>query len=303
MSSPRSRPASLSPGRALLLSAALALTSGFSGCRDEGHLAAYRFDDHAAYSVRYDAALEGRAEGFRGSRSYSSSSGARIAFTAATDSASGRIELTLSADTLSFRASDRDDQEGAYMEERLKRYRARLILGRSGQILILEEEPDLPPLEFSPLNFGRFIAYGLPAFPAMAVKAGSEWQVDQPLLDKFHPASRVVKRYRVQAIRETPAGRLLECKVDIAAWLEEGLAAPVPGSAAGGDQPTMTGRGEAVFNLDQGIPVSSDLELEGRFVSRIKEGATDSAGHFDMPLRLTLRLALRFPDSQAPSPR
>lgn len=266
-------------------------------------MAAYRFADTTAYSVRFDAGLEGRAEGLRGSRPYSAASGARIAITAATDTASGRIELTLSADTLSFQASDRDGQEGAYMEERLKRYRARLVLARSGQILALEEEPDLPPLEFSPLNFGRFIAYGLPAFPAMAVKVGTEWQVDQPLLDKFHPDSRVVKRYRAQAIRETPAGRLLECKVEIAAWLEEGLAAPASESAAGGAQPTLTGGGEAVFNLDRGIPVSSDLELEGRFMSRIGGGATDSSSQMDMPLRLTLRLSLRFPESRAASPR
>lgn len=179
------------------------------------------------------------------------------------------------------------------MEERLRRYKVRLAISAGGKVLAVEEEPDLPPVDFSPLNFGRFLAYGIPAFPKEAVKAGSEWQVDQPLLDKFHPGSRVVKRYKAQGVRQTAEGRLLDCKVEVEAWLEDGLAAR-EAAAGGPPRPDLSGRGEAVFNLDRGLPVSSGLELEGRFLSQVREGASDSARVVELPLRLGLRIELRF---------
>jgi hypothetical protein len=236
----------------------------------------------------------GKAEGFRGSRPYDSRTEATLRFKAVPDSAGGRIEVAFAADSITFEASDRDETERRYMEERLRRYKARMVLSTAGRVLALEEEPEPPPVEFSPLNIGRFLAVGMPAFPPVAVKAGSEWQVEQPLLDKFRPESRVVKRYRVEDIRETAEGRLLVCAVDVEAWLGEGPGAA--GFGASGDTAisSLAGKGEAVFNLDRGVPVSSLIDLEGRFTSPIREGGADSGRVVDLPIRLGMRLDLRF---------
>lgn len=275
------------------LAACAALASLFAACRPESHVAAWRLSADSAYVLEYDVALEGEAEGFRGRNAYDARARARMAMSAVPDSAGGRFELTLTADTIEFQADDREGQEGAYMVERLRRYKARLALSTTGKVLAVEEEPDLPPVDFSPLNFGRFLAYGIPAFPQEPVKTGSEWQVDQPLLDKFHPGSRVVKRYKAQGVRQTAEGRLLDCKVEIEAWLEDGLASREP-AVAGQPPPDLTGKGETVFNLDRGLPVSSEFNLEGRFRSQVREGSSDSARVVDLPLRLGLRVDLRF---------
>lgn len=295
-------PAALALGLGLF---SLAVLPVLSGCRTETHKAAYRLTDRAAYSLRYVAGLEGKAEGFGGSRHYDAQAKAHMAMKAVPDTAGGRMEVTLTADSISFQASDRDGYEGRYMVERLKRYKARLVLSATGQILALEEEPDLPPVDFSPLNFGRLLIYGMPAFPKEPLKPGSEWQVEQSLLDKFQPDSRIVKRYKVLGIRESTGGRLLECEVKLEAWLGEDLGSqePVPeaggpqvrGPDAGRAQPSLTGKGGMVFNLDRGVPVSSDLDLQGRFTSRVREGGGgDSANMVDLPLRLELRLKLGF---------
>lgn len=281
-----------SPPTAVLV--VLAVIAILAGCERGGHRAAYRLSDRADYTLRYEAVLKGRAEGSRGSRPYDARAHARLGFKAVPDSAGGRIEIAFTADSIAFAASDRDGGEGRYMEERLRRYKARMVLTTSGKVLAVEEEPEPPPVDFSPLNIGRFLAYGLPAFPAIAVRAGSEWRVEQPLLDKFHPGSRLVKRYKAQGIRETGEGRLLSCAVEVEAWLEEDLSQG-QGSAAA-PRPSLSGRGEAVFNLDRGMPVSSTLELEGRFNSQVREGGSDSSRVVDLPVRLDLKLDLRFGD-------
>lgn len=275
------------------LAAGASLAALLGACRPESHVAAWRLSADSAYVLEYDVALEGEAEGFRGRNAYDARARAKMALSAVPDSAGGRFDLTLTADSIEFKADDREGQEGEYMVERLRRYKARLALSTTGKVLSVEEEPDLPPVDFSPLNFGRFLAYGIPAFPQEPVKAGSEWQVDQPLLDKFHPGSRVVKRYKAQGVRQTAEGRLLDCKVEIEAWLEDGLATREP-AAAGQPPPDLTGKGETVFNLDRGLPVSSEFKLEGRFRSQVREGASDSARLVDLPLRLGLKVDLRF---------
>jgi hypothetical protein len=266
----------------------------FLGCREPGHVAAYRFSSDRAYTIHYQAVLTGKAEGFQGSRAYGAAARAGLHVNAVQDSVSGRSELTVTADSIAFTASDRDPEEGRYMQERLRRYKAKMVVSRTGQVLALEEEPDLPPVDFSPLNFSRLLAYGLPAFPREAVRAGSEWTAEQPLLDKFHPASKVVKRYKVKAIRETPDGRLLECDVWVDAWLEDGLASSAAPAAGDSGTADLSGRGEVVFNLDRGQPLISTLELEGRFQSPVHEGVNDSGRVLNKPVRLGLRLDLRF---------
>lgn len=275
--------------RAASLLLALSL---FAGCRQSSHTAAYRFSGEGAYSVRYEAALTGKAEDVRGARPYDAEAKATLSVKALPDSAAGRIELSLAADSVSYQASDRDNYEGRYMQERLRRYKAKMVLSSTGQVLSLEEEPDLPPVDFSPLNFGRFLAYGLPAFPKEAVKAGSEWTAEQPLLDKFHPGSKVIKRYKVRGVKETAEGRLLECAVTVEAWLEDGLG--VRTSSGDSARPALSGRGETVFNLDRGLPVSAVLELEGHFITQVPDPAADSGRVKDQPVRLGLRLDLRF---------
>lgn len=278
--------------RAALPAAAIIALLG--GCREPGRPAGYRFAAGAAYTLRYEASLEAKAESFRGDRPYRAGASARLAFTAAPDSAAGRATLSLSADSVSIHASDRDAQESRYMEERLRRYRAEAVLSRTGQLLSVTEEPDLPPVEFSPVSFGRYLAYGMPALPVEVVAPGSEWTVEQALLDKFHPEARVVKHYRAEAVRQTSEGALLDCRVDMQVFLEEGLGGPGPGSTPDSTRPSLSGRGAAVFNLDRGLPVSSDLELEGRFTSPIQEGVSDSSRVVDLPLILSLKLSLRF---------
>lgn len=280
----------------LLRFAAAGLGALLAGCREEGRLAAYRPPAaDSARTVVYEVSLEGEAEGFRGARAYSARAFARLDLKAAPETSEGRLDLVITADTVAFSASDRDGSEGLYMVERLRRYKARLALDPSGRMLALEEEPELPPVDFSPLNFGRFLAYALPAFPAAPVRAGDAWNIEQPLLDKFHPSSRVVKRFKAASIRESPAGRVLVCTVEMEAWLEEGLgASPQGASAEAAPSPALTGRGEAEFDLDRGRPLSSSLRLQGRLVSRLVEGPADSARTVDLPLRLGLQVDLRF---------
>jgi hypothetical protein len=271
---------------------AAALPPLVAGCRkEEGHHAAYRLADPASFEVRYEAALEAGADGFRAARDYGSLASARLSVAAEPDSATGSLRLALTADSIAFRASDRDEEESRYMVERLKRYKARLVITAAGRALALEEEPDLPPVDFSPLNFGRFLLYGLPAFPDTAIREGSEWRIEQPLLDKFHPGSRLVKTFRAAGIRQTPEGRVLECGMELEAWLGEDLDPGGAAASGGTEKAALTGRGKVRFNLDKGTPIAADLDLTGRFLSRVRDGGGASEDH---PIRLELRLDLRF---------
>lgn len=206
------------------------------------------------------------------------------------DTSKGQFELSLTVDTLTYRSSERGPDEDRYMTGRLRKYRAKVSLSRTGQVLAMEEEPSMAPVEFSPLNFGRFLAYAMPSFPDASIKKGSRWEIIQPLLDKFHPDSRVIKRFTLSAVRETPQGDLATLLVEMEAHLSEDL-----GEAEGATQPAMTGSGQMVFNLSKGRPVSADLELEGRFISQLPQKTGDSTQLKPLPLRLQEKLSLRFP--------
>jgi hypothetical protein len=208
------------------------------------------------------------------------------------DSAKGQIEIALAVDTLDFKAAERSPEEDAYMDGRLKKYRARIALSRTGQLLSLEEEPALPPVAFSPLAMGRWLAYALPAFPETALRQGKRWDITQSLLDKFHPDSRVVKHYTLSAIRETPEGDQAICLVEFEAWLDEDVGGP---AAA----PALKGSGKIVFNLEKGRPESASLELEGTFREgppRTPEDSARAAGGEARPLELREKVELTFSD-------
>ncbi|MDB5102794.1 MAG: hypothetical protein JWP91_483 [Fibrobacteres bacterium] len=269
----------------ILAFACLALIS----CEFQSRRATWRLDSKVTYKIRYAAELRAKADGSWGSSPYVSAADAEFSGRAATDTGKGQIELSLAVDTVAYRSSERGPEEDRYMTGRLRKYRAKATLSRTGQVLALEEEPGLPPVEFTPLNFGRYLAYALPSFPDAPIKKGSRWETVQPLLDKFHPDSRVLKRFTLSAIRETPEGDLAVCSVEMEAFLDEDL-----GDGADTTKPSLTGRGQMVFNLGKGRPVSSELELEGRFMSRLPQKAGDSTQPEPLPLRLQEKVKLEF---------
>jgi hypothetical protein len=277
-----------------------------ASCRFQSYRAAYVFSPGVTYAIRYGATLEA---GGTGSRAYVSSAQAGLSLkalapaaaapAAAGDSArprseeelrppAGKAELSLTVDSLAFSGSDRDAGEDRYMADRLRKYRARFVFSEAGQALALEEEPALPPVEFSTLNFGRWLLYCLPAFPAEAIGDGAQWTAEQPLLDKFHPGSKVVKTCRAVSVRKTGAGRILKLDIEVKVLLEDlGDAVPVQG-------PALAGKGEAFFNLDRGLPLSVDLVMQGDFRLPAPQAAGDSGAVAIKPLRLKERLQLVF---------
>lgn len=248
-----------------------------ASCEFRSRRPVYRFGPEVTLKLRYTAAVKAQAEGAWGAAPYVSQ--ARMDFTlrASDDSAKGQAHLSLAADTVVFRADERSAEENAYMDGRLGKYQARLTLSRTGQVLALEEEPALPPVAFSPLNVARWLAYALPAFPDQPLRQGSRWEIDQPLLDKFHPTARVLKRFTLSAIRETPEGEEATCLVDFEAWLGEDIGSSEP-DANGKIPPSLTGTGKVVFHLGKGRPVSAELELEGRFPADPGKAPGDSSG-------------------------
>lgn len=249
--------------RLLLISSALSLCL-LASCEFRSRRPAYHFGPGVTLKLRYSAQIRAKAEGAWGAAPYVSAAEAGFTLKASDDSAKGQVELSLSADTLAFRADERSAEENAYMDGRLRKYRARLTLSRTGQVVALEEEPALPPVAFSPLNVARWLAYALPAFPDEPLRQGARWEITQPLLDKFHPGAKVTKRYTLSAIRETPEGELATCLVEFEAWLGEDLGQAL-GDASGAPAPSLTGTGKAVFNMALGRPISAELELEGKF--------------------------------------
>jgi hypothetical protein len=276
----------------LLASIAAICLCLLSSCEFRSRRAVWHFDPGVTYKVRYAAELKAKADGSWGSSPYVSAAQAEFSAQASLDTSKGQIELSLAVDTLQYRSSERGPEEDRYMTGRLRKYKAKLSLSRTGQVLSLEEEPGMPPVEFSPLNFSRFLAYILPAFPDAPIKKGARWEIVQPLLDKFHPDSRVVKRFTLSAIRETPEGDLATCLVEMDAYLEEDL-----GEGEAARKPSLSGSGQMVFNLGKGRPVSAELELEGRFVSsRLPQKTGDSTRAEALPLRLLEKLSVRFSD-------
>lgn len=292
--------------RNLSIIATLALASLLMvSCEFQSRRITWRLDPAVTYKVRYTVELRAKAEGGWGSGPYVSVAEAGFSLRAVTDTAKAQIEATLSVDTLEYRSSERGPEEDAYMTGRLRKYRARTSLSRTGQLLAMEEEPGLPPVDFTPLNFGRFLAYAIPSFPDAPLKKGSRWETVQPLLDKFHPQSRIVKRFTLSAIRETPEGDLAVCLVEMDVYLTEELELShggSPGQDAGGAvspdsarlEPTLSGRGQMVFNLDKGRPVFTELEMEGRFLSRLPQKPGDSTQPEILALKLQEKVGLAF---------
>lgn len=300
--------------RNLKISAAVALSCLFAvSCEFQSRRITWRLDPEVTYKVRYSVELRAKAEGDWGSSPYVSIAEAGFSLRAVTDTAKAQIEATLAVDTLEYRSAERGPEEDAYMTGRLRKYRSKTSLSRTGHLLSMEEEPGLPPVDFTPLNFGRFLAYALPSFPDAPLKKGSRWEAVQPLLDKFHPDSKVVKRFTLSAIRETPEGDLAVCLVEMDVYLTEDVSIPQKAGAGGGvpastgpasagqaseepskPGPALTGRGQMVFNLDSGRPVLTELELEGRFQSRLPQKPGDSTQPETHFLRLQEKVKLAF---------
>jgi len=288
-----------------------------AACVFRSHRPVYRFDSGKTYRVHYSVELKAKAGGNWGSDPYASVAQAEFSFRAVPDTSKGEIELSLAVDSLTLRNSERGPEEDGYMAGRLKKYLAKMVISRTGQVLSLDEEPSLPPVGFSTLNFSRSLIYSLASFPDRPVKQGSRWEITQSLLDKFHPESRIVKRFALSAIRETPEGRLAVCLVELEAYLVEELGEfgeSISGTQSGGDasryasgkaasprKPSLTGRGSMVFNLDKGLPVSADLELGGEFRSLPPSIEADSSRPStsvpeSMILDLQEKISLRFTD-------
>jgi hypothetical protein len=264
----------------------------FSSCEFSSRRIAWNPAPGVAFKLRYSAETRAKAGGPWGAAPYVSSAQAEFTAKASVDSAKGQIEIALAVDTLDFKASERSPEEDGYMDGRLKKYRARIALSRTGQVLALEEEPSLPPVAVSPLAIGRWLAYALPVFPETPLRQGKRWDITQPLLDKFHPDSRVVKHYTLSAIRETPGGDQAICLVEYEAWLDEDVGGP---SAA----PALKGSGKVVFNLAKGRPESASFELEGTFREakpRSPGDTAQSAAAGPQPLEMREKVDLTFSD-------
>ena len=262
-----------------------------SACEFRSRRATWHLDPSVTYKVRYSAETRATADGTWGASPYVSSAQAEFTAHTTADSAKGQLEISLSVDTLAYRSPERGPDEDQYMIGRLRKYKARLTLSRSGQPLALEEEPGMPPVEFTPLNFGRLLAYSLPAFPDAAISKGARWEISQPLLDKFHPDSRVLKRFTLSAIRETPEGDLATCLMEMEAYLDEDL-----GNGETAAKPSLTGSGRLIFNLTKGRPVASELELEGRFLGQGQTAKPGDSTQHPLPMRLREKLSLSFSD-------
>ena len=306
--------------RTPILATSVFLCGLLASCEFQSRRVTWRLDPAVTYKVRYSVELRAKAEGSWGSSPYVSVAEAGFSLRAVTDTAKAQIEASLAVDTLAYRSSERGPEEDAYMTGRLRKYRAKTSLSRTGQLLSMEEEPGLPPVDFTPLNFGRFLAYAIPSFPDAPLKKGSRWETVQPLLDKFHPESKVIKRFTLSAIRETPDGDLAICLVEMDVYLTEDLAVPQGGTPAQGaglpaatdpaeaapsmsdpsktdpakTDPALSGRGQMVFNLDKGRPVFTELELEGGFQSRLPQKPGDSTLPEILPLKIQEKVKLTF---------
>lgn len=273
-------------------------------CEFQSRRVSWNLEPGVTYKLQYAVELRAKAEGSWGASPYVSTAEAGFSLRAVTDSAKAQLDLALTVDTLDYRSPERGPEEDRYMTGRLKKYHAKAGLSRTGQLLSLEEEPVMPPVGFSPLDFRRFLAFTLPSFPDTPIRKGSRWEITQPLLDKFHPGSRVTKRFTLSAIRETPEGELAVCLVEMQVFLDEEVDEQVPdpgapSASAGSDsaataEPDLRGSGQMIFNLGKGIPVSTELELEGRFQSRLPQKSGDSAQASAAPLRLQEKLRLGF---------
>lgn len=260
-----------------------------SSCEFRSHRIVWHPAPGASFKIHYSSETRAKAEGAWGTAPYLSASQADFTGKATVDSAKGQIDLSLAVDSLDFKAADRSVEEEAYMDGRLKKYHARMSLSRTGQALALEEEPALPPMAFSPLAFGRWLAYALPAFPDSPLRQGKRWDILQPLLDKFHPDSRVAKHFTLSAIRETPAGDEAVCLVELEAWLDEDV-----GSDSGPEGPALKGSGKIVFNVTKGFPESASLELEGHFRTGTPSGDSARSASAGQPMELREKVDLTF---------
>ncbi len=298
----------------LVLIAALLAVS----CEFKSYRAVYSFDPAVTYTLRYSSSLKASTEAPGAKGKYAADADAVFSAKGVLDTSKGQFNLSFTMDSLRYQSSERAPEEDAYMVGRLRKYRARMALSRTGQALSLEEEPGLPPVEFSTLNFGRLLIYGFPSFPDADLKKGARWELRQSLLDKFHPESQLIKRFRLASVRETPHGRIAVCEANIEVLLDEELGAVHPNPAhpaKSSDKPepiqdtvpggavvplpnaTLAGKGKMEFNLDTGRPISTELELEGVFLTQpngSQEKPGDSGSVAPLRVRLQEHFSLHF---------
>jgi len=157
--------------------------------------------------------------------------------------------MLLAIDSIHLQSSERPPSESEYMAERLRKYKAKIIFNQVGEFLLLEEDPALPSVQFSLTHFGKMFLQAMPAFPANAIKVGSQWEWHQNMLDKFHPQLELVKHFHFNSIRQTPAGKSAE-------FMETFSTASTPENDS--TQNSVT-KALLQFNVDQGKWESADL--------------------------------------------
>jgi hypothetical protein len=247
-----------------------------ASCEFKTYRPVYRFDHKNEYRIEYSASLQGKEEGRLGGNRYQTSADAVFIVRESFDSAKGQVDLEMTIEHLEFHSAERAKDEDAYMTGLLRKYHTHLLATNRGQVLSMTEEPRLPPVEFSPLNFGRLLLYGLVTFPDTDLKVGGHWESEQSLLDSFHPGARLQRSFKLTAVRETPKGSIAEIEVvfDSVSYL--------------------TGKGKLEFNLKTGHLIFSDLKMEGHFMGQTADKATDSSQFETLPLYLQESLHLHF---------
>ncbi len=269
----------------LLLGCCLFLAS----CEFKTYRLVYRFDHKNEYRIEYSASLQGNQEGRLGGHRYRTTADAAFIVRESFDSAKGQVDLGMTIEHLEFHSAERAKDEDAYMTGLLSKYHMHVLATNRGQVLSMTEEPHLPPVEFSPLNFGRLLLFALATFPDSDLKVGGHWESEQSLLDSFHPEARLKRSFKLTSVREATQGSIAEIEVGFMAFLEAGL-----GHSPADSLSNLSGKGKMEFNLNTGHLILSDLRMEGHFMGQTADKATDSSQFETLPLYLQENLRLHF---------
>ncbi len=262
--------------------------TGLIGCRFNTYQTEYRFHSGPSFAVQFVAHLDVSA-GW-GKAAYSSDAQVYFSGRFSGDTAKSEWALDVAADSLRFASSERAPEEDKYMMGRLRKYHARLAMTKSGQSLALDEEPALPQVQFTPTNFGRFLAYALPVFPQGRFAVGDTWAFTQVALDKFHPDAHWTKRFKLLEVRETAHGRIAVLSVDLSGDFHDDV-----GEMQTGSEATVTGTGRAEFDLAAGRPLSTELEWHGSFTPQAGADSSGPTGKSPLaPMVLSERVSLHF---------